>query len=447
MREFFYPKSIAVVGASRDPKKVGNRVVNNLLSNKYGGKIYPVNPEAEEILGLKCYPSIGDIPGDVNLVLIAVPAEKVVGLLSECRKKRIGGVIIISAGFSEIGQKSLEDRLHKEAKACGFRVLGPNTFGVINTKHDLNASFVYGVPPKGDVSFVTQSGAMAEALIMWMKMENLGMSKIIGMGNKMDINDANLIEYLGSDEDTKVIAMYVESVKDGTSFINAAKKASKTKPIVALKGGKAEGGTRAASSHTGAITSQYKLYEAAFKQGGIISANDITELFDMALALSCQSPSKGRRVGIVSNGGGSGAVFSDLIEEFGAEIPLLGTSAQKKLMTFLPEIASPRNPVDVLGDGEYDRYKRTIEILNKEVNLIVALHVETTLVEPMDVARGILDGAKSLDVPVISAWLGGVRIREPMGLLMENQIPSYPDLRRGASAVKALIRRGEIAYG
>ncbi len=448
MREFFYPKSIAVIGASRDPKKIGNRIVDNLLTNKYGGKIYPVNPAAEDILGLKCYRSISEIPGEIDLAVIAVPAEKVDGSLMECTRKKIGGVIVISAGFSEIGEMGLENKLCSQANACNFRVIGPNTFGIINTKHNMNASFAYGMPPRGGISFVTQSGAMAEALLMWMKMENLGMSKIVGTGNKMDIDDADLIEYLGRDDDTRVIAMYVESIKDGRSFIDAAKGVSKQKPIVALKGGKAEGGIRAASSHTGAITSQYKLYEAAFKQSGIIDANDITELFDMALALNYQKPSKGRKVGIVTNGGGSGVVLSDLIEDFGAEIPSLDKGAQKKLMSFLPEIASLRNPVDVLGDGEYERYKRTIEILSEAgVDLIAALHVETTLVEPMDVARGILDGSKSAGAPVVSAWLGGERIMEPMGMLMENRIPSYPDLRRGASAVKALIKRGEILYG
>ncbi len=444
MREFFYPESIAVVGASRDPKKVGNRIVDNLLANKYRGKIYPVNPQATEILGLKCYRSIGEIPGDIDLAVIAVPAEKVIDSLAECAIKRIGGAIVVAAGFSEIGEAELEEKLREKARACGFRVIGPNTFGAINTKHDMNCSFAYGMPPRGDISFVTQSGAMAEALIMWMRMENIGMSKIVGTGNKMDVDDADLIDYLGGDENTRVIAMYIEGLKDGRRFIEAAKKATREKPVVAMKGGKAEAGVRAAASHTGAITTRYKLYEAAFKQGGIIVANDVTELFDMALALSHQKSSRGRRVGIVTNGGGAGVVFSDLLEDFGAEIPVLEENVQKRLMEFLPNIASPRNPVDVLGDGEYERYKRTMQILNGAVDLIAALHVETTLVDPRNVARGILEGSESLDVPVVSAWIGGERIKEPMRALLDNRIPSYPNLRRGAAAVKALIKRGEL---
>lgn len=448
MRAFFYPKSIAIIGASRDPKKVGNRIVNNLLANNYVGKIYPVNPQAEEILGLKAYSDIGEIPGDIDLVMVAVPAEKVESSLDECMRKRLGGVVVVAAGFSEVGERGLEDRLHKKAELCNFRVVGPNTFGLINTKHNMNASFAYGMPPKGDISFVSQSGAMAEALIMWMRAENVGISKIVGMGNKMDVDDSDLIDYLGSDEDTRVIAMYIEGLKDGRRFIESAKKVSREKPIVALKGGKAEGGVRAASSHTGAITSKYDLYEAAFKQGGVIAANDTTELFDMALALAYQKPAKGRRVGIVTNGGGSGVVFSDLIEEFEAEVPVLDERTQKRLMEFLPDIASPRNPVDTLGDSEYERYEKTIRVLNEaDVDLIAALHVETTLVEPVDVARGILDGSKSADVPVVSAWVGGERIKEPMRMLMENNIPSYPNLRRGAAAVKTLIKRGEIVHG
>ncbi len=448
MRKFFYPESIAIVGASKDPKKVGNRIANNLLTNNFGGRIYPINPKSEEILGLETYRDIGEVPEDIDLVLVAVPADKVEGSLDECRRKRLGGVVVVSAGFSEVGEKDLEFQLCKKADVCNFRVIGPNTFGLINTKHNLNASFAYGMPPTGDISFVTQSGAMAEALIMWMKAENVGISKLVGMGNKMDVDDADLIDYLGQDDDTKVIAMYIESTKDGARFIDAAKKVSKEKPIVALKGGKGAGGTRAAGSHTGVITSKYDLYEAAFKQGGIISANDTTDLLDMALALTYQNPSKGRKVGIVTNGGGSGVVFSDLIEGFGAEVPLLDEKIRGRLEAFLPDIASPRNPIDVLGDGEYERYKKTIDVLKEsDVNVVVALHVETSLVEPMDVARGILDGSKPADVPVVSAWIGGERIKEPMRMLMKNCVPAFPDLRRAASAVKALIRRGEILYG
>ncbi len=448
MKEFFYPKSIAIIGASADPKKVGNRIVDNLLTNNYPGDIFPVNPKAEEILGIKCYPDIGEIPGDLDLVVVAVPAEKVEGSLDECRNKRLGGVVVVSAGFSEIGKKGLEDLLCKKAEACNFRVIGPNTFGLINTKHNMNASFAYGMPPKGDISFVTQSGAMAEALIMWMKAENVGISKIIGMGNKMDTDDADLIDYLGQDDDTKVIAMYIESIKDGSKFINSAHRASKKKPIVALKGGKAKGGVRAASSHTGAITSEYDLYKASFKQGNIIPANDTTELLDMALALTYQKAPKGNRVGIVTNGGGSGVVLSDLVEVFGAEIPLIDRKIQDKINKFLPDLGSSKNPIDILGDGSYERYKKTIEVLNEStVDLIAALHVETTLVEPMDVARGILDGSASSNIPVVSAWLGGERIKKPMDMLMENCVPSYPDLRRASSAIKALIRRGEIVNG
>jgi acetyl coenzyme A synthetase (ADP forming)-like protein len=448
MRKFFYPESIAIIGASRDQKKVGNRIVNNLLTSKYGGKIYPVNPEAHEILGLKCYRDIGDIPSDIDLVLVAVPAEKVEASLDKCLVKKLGGVVVVSAGFSEIGELELEHQLSKKAETCDFRIIGPNTFGIINTKHAMNASFAYGMPPKGDISFVTQSGAMAEALIMWMKEENVGISKIVGTGNKMDVDDADLIEYLGRDKDTKVIAMYIESVKDGRRFIEAARDVSKKKPLVALKGGKGVAGVRAAGSHTGAITSQYNLYEAAFKQGGIISADDTTELLDMALALCYQKPAVGKRVGIVTNGGGSGVVFSDLIERFGAVVPILSERDQKRLMKFLPGIASPRNPVDILGDGEYERYKTTIGILlEADLDLIVSLHVETTLVEPMEVARGILDASKSADIPLVSAWIGGERIKGPMRMLLENCIPSYPDLRRAASTVKALIHRGKLLYG
>jgi len=448
MRKFFYPESIAIIGASNDSKKVGNRIANNLLKNNYGGSIYPINPKPEEILGLETYRDIGEVPEDIDLVLVAVPADKVEGSLDECQRKRLGGVIVVSAGFSEAGEESLELKLCKKADVCHFRVIGPNTFGLINTKHNMNASFAYGMPPTGDISFVTQSGAMAEALIMWMKAENVGISKLVGMGNKMDIDDADLIDYLGQDEDTKTIAMYIESIKDGGRFIEVAKKVSKEKPIIALKGGKGTGGTRAAGSHTGAITSKYDLYQAAFKQGGVISADDTTDLLDMALTLTYQEPSKGRKVGIVTNGGGSGVVLSDLIERFGAEIPLLDEKTRERLKGFLPDIASPRNPVDVLGDGAYERYKKTIEVLVKAgVNIIVALHVETSLVEPMDVVRGILEGSKSADVPVVSAWIGGERIKEPMSMLMENCVPSFPDLRRAASAVKGLIRRGEILYG
>jgi len=422
--------------------------VNNLLENNFPGKIYPINPNAKEIMGLKCYKSIGEVPDDLDLVIIAVPANLVEGSLTECLQKKIGGVIVVSAGFREIGKKDLEEKLCFRAKACNFRVVGPNTFGIINTKHNMNCSFAYGMPDRGDISFITQSGAMAEALIMWMKTENIGMSKIIGTGNKMDIDDADLVSYLGRDKDTRVIAMYVESLKNGRRFIEIAREVSKKKPIIALKGGKTSGGIRAAMSHTGSMTSQYSLYEAAFKQSGVLIAKDTTELFDMAVALSFQKPAKGNRIGIITNGGGAGVMFSDLIEEFGAEVPSLETEVKEKLRRVLPEIASSNNPVDVLGDGGFERYKNAVEILGESnIDLIVVLHVETTLVDPKEVARGILESSKFIDKPLISAWIGGERVKEPMKMLVERGIPSYPNPRRGASAVKSLIYRGKIIHG
>lgn len=448
MREFFYPASIAIVGASRNSLKVGNRILNNLIESNYQGKIYPINPNAEDILGVKAYPTIGDVPGDIDLVMMALPAEQVEGALDLCKKKNIKGAVVVSGGFSEIGNNDLELALCEKSKTCRFRVIGPNTLGIINTRNSMNSSFAYGMPPTGDISFVSQSGAMVEALIMWMKAQGVGIGKIVGTGNKMDVDDGDLLEYLGQDPDTRAIAMYIESIKDGKKFMEASGIVSKTKPIVVLKGGKTRGAVRAAGSHTGAITSSYSLYRGAFRQCGIIEANNITELFDISTALIHQKASRGKKVGIVTNGGGFGVVFTDLAESFGAEIPLLSENVMEELRQFLPNMSSPRNPVDVLGEGDSERYKRVIQVLGKaDLDIIAALHVETTLVEPIDVAHGILEASRELDQPLVTAWIGGERIIEPMKLLMGEGIPSFPSLLRGANAIKGLIERGEIIYG
>jgi len=439
LESFFNPEAIAVVGASRNKGKIGNRIVSNLIEGGFKGEIYPVNPKAKKILGLKCYKSLDEIPGKVDLVLITVPAEKVFKVLDKCEKKKNKAAIIISAGFKEIGRADLEKRLIEKRS---FRILGPNTFGLINTCNNMNASFAYGMPPRGNIAFITQSGAMAEAIIMWMIAHGIGVSKIIGTGNKADLGDEELIAYLEKDEETKVIALYIEGLKDGRKFVEVAGRISKKKPIVVLKGGKQLSGVRAAKSHTGALTSEYKIYRAAFRQSGVVEAVDTTELFDMALALAKQNPAEGSRVGVVTNGGGAGVVFTDLIEPQGARVLKLSRSIQAELGKILPEIASTKNPVDILGDASLERYRQAIKAISSEVDLVAALHVETTLVEPQEVARGIAEASESIDVPLVTSWIGGERVERAIKYLLKKGIPSYPSLRRGASAVRALIESG-----
>jgi acyl-CoA synthetase (NDP forming) len=366
--------------------------------------------------------------------------------MRECSRKKVKGVVIISSGFGEVGRKDLEEEVKDIAKAGGIRVIGPNTVGIINTGICMNASFVSTMPLPGEIAFITQSGALGEALIHWTAQEGLGLSMVASLGNKIDVDDADLLRYFETKEDTKVIALYIESIREGRKFMEAAKQVSRIKPVVAVKAGKSEAGQRATSSHTGALAGEDRIYDAAFKQSGVIRARDTTELFDMAVALAQQRPAKGNRVAIVTNGGGAGVIAADICEENGIAVPGFKGALLEELRGVLPKIASPRNPVDILGDAGYQRYRDVMQSIakSKAVDGIIALHVQTSLVDPLEVAEAIVEIDKSYDKPIVTGWIGGRGLKEARRLLIEKKVPQYPSPKRACIAMKALITQGKL---
>jgi len=428
LSKIFYPSSVAVVGASRTRGKIGNEILRNLIYSGYRGGIYPVNPNAEAILGLKAYPTVKEIPYSVDLAIIAVPAKIVPSIMKDCVEKGVKGAVIISSGFSEVSNRELEDE--------------------VNTANNLNASFAPNMPLKGNIAFITQSGALGGALIDWTIREKIGLSKIISVGNKCDVGDEELLEFLAKDKETKVIAMYIEAINDGRRFMEVAKKVSKLKPIVVVKAGRTEAGKRAASSHTGALAGSFEIYKAAFKQCGVIYANDTEELFDKAIALAEQSPAKGKRVAIVTNGGGAGIMAADACEELGLLVPELSEKTQSTLKEFLPEIASTRNPIDIAGDAGYERYKATIDVVlkNNEVDAVIVIFVHTALTEPVEPARALVECLQRAKKPVVGCWIGGYEVEEAIRILKEENVPNFPTPKRAVKALSALIRQGEVLY-
>lgn len=444
---FFNPKSIAVIGASRTQGKIGYETLKNLIIYDYKGKVYPVNPNAEEILGLRCYPSVKEINEQVELAIIVVPAKLVPSVVEECGKKGIKGVVIISSGFVEIGNYELAEKVLRVAKKHNMRILGPNTMGFKNATDGLDASFVFGMPYRGKISIVSQSGALSVSVIHHALREKIGLAKVIGVGNKLDLSEEDLIEYLNQDKDTKVICMYIEGLKDGRKFLQAAKKCRK--PILVIKSGRTQAGAKAAISHTGSLAGIDEIYEGAFKQANIIRAKDVTELFDFANALANQSPAKGKRIGIISNGGGAGIMLADTCCENNLLVPELDEKAIAKLEKILPPLVKPRNPVDLVADASFYRYEGAMRTLLEAENIdgIIVACVHGGYARPREYVGAVLKIAlqskdKAPDKPIICCWIGGKEVEEVIEDLKGANIPVYQDTTRAARAMYALVKEG-----
>lgn len=446
----FNPDSIAIIGASRSRGKVGNEILRNLIYGGYKGAIYPINPEAERVLGLEAYPSVASVPGDIDLAIVAIPAESVPEVVRECVEKGVKGLVITTSGFGEVGRGDLEDEVKALIEGRGTRIIGPNTVGLVNTQKDLNASFFPATPLKGGIAFITQSGALGGALVDWTRKEGLGMSKIVSVGNKCDVDDTDLLEYFEQDGDTDVIAMYIESLKEGRKFMEVAKRVSRKKPIVALKAGKSEAGGRAVYSHTGAMAGSYEVYRTALRQSGVVITEGPEELFNFAMALNWQHPSRGDRIGIVTNGGGAGIMAADACVEYGLQVPKFDEKTIERMRSFLPPLASPYNPVDIMGDAGYERYKGTLEetLENEAIDGVIVIYVHVALTDSMEPARALTKVVEEQRCikPVIGCWIGGYGIEDAVAVLKANKIPNYTTPKRAAGAMKALVEYGRV-YG
>ncbi|RJP64127.1 MAG: CoA-binding protein [Candidatus Abyssobacteria bacterium SURF_17] len=441
--KLFSPKSVAVVGASREKGKVGHTVLRNLINHGFSGKIYPVNPQAKSILGKKCFPSLLEIPGEVDLAVFAIPAEAVVATFEQCGGKNIPASIIISAGFKESGRKgaSLEAKLAQKAAEDNIRVLGPNCLGVIDTSSSVNATFAAGMPPKGNIGFFSQSGALCTAILDWAIGEGIGFSKFVSLGNKLDIDETDMLRAMGEDEHTEVILGYLEGVKDGVRFLEAAGSVTQRKPVIMLKSGGTEAGARAASSHTGSLAGSEKAFAAAFTQSGIIRAVAIEDLFEYARAFSSRRYPKGNRVAIVTNAGGPAIIASDAVERSSLRMASFEKETIESLRTSLPPSANVYNPVDLIGDAKHDRYAAALEAVLKDPNVdgVFVIFTPQAMSGPEEVARAVAR-CGSNGKPILPVFMGGPAVEGSAEILSKASMPNYRYPEPAISAMEAMVR-------
>ncbi|HTF99851.1 MAG TPA: acetate--CoA ligase family protein [Nitrospirota bacterium] len=441
LESLFHPRAVAVIGASADAKKVGHAVLNNLVKFKFSGAIYPVNPQCSEILCQKAYPKLADIPGEVDLAIVVIPAKFVPGALRECGAKGVKSAIILSAGFKEAGKDGtlLEEEIKIIAREQGIRLLGPNCLGLINTANDMNATFAADMLPKGRIGFFSQSGAMGIAIMDWAIGNDIGFSKFISLGNKADLSEIDFIEYFMNDPETNMILGYIEDVVDGRRFMDIAQKATKVKPIILLKSGGTAAGARAASSHTGALAGSDTAFDAAFKQTGIMRAQGVQDLFDTALAFTEGKVPAGKGLLVVTNAGGPGIIAADSAERMGVELPHMTKTSIEAMATKLPPNATLFNPVDVIGDATSARYAAVLEQAAKDPNVDAMLVILTpqAMTDVEQTADAAIAAAKTTDKPVIACFMGEARVRSAINKLKKASIPnfSYPEL-----AIKAFRR-------
>lgn len=404
-----FPKSIAVIGVSKEKNKIGSVIYSNVLESEYNGKIYPVNPKYKEIDGKTCYPDILSIGGAVDMVCIVIPAQFVSSVIDDCIKKKVQSVIIISSGFKETGPegKEIEEEIAQKLKKSGIRLIGPNTLGIINNSINLNLSFARKNPGKGSTAFISQSGAFCTAILDMAIRDNIGFSKVISIGNKADINENELIEYLQKDKDTKSIAIYLEEFSDGKDFVEIAQKA--TKPMVIIAPGSSQKAKEAISSHTGSLATSYDTTLAAIKKANLIKVESSEELFDMIKVISQDKLPKGTGVGIITNAGGPGIMATDFVEQFNLEVAEIGEKTKDKLAKFLPIQSNINNPVDILGDALLDRYEYSIKTLLDDVSVhsLVVILTPQLITDIVGVAKCIVDIQKQTSKPIFSCFLGG----------------------------------------
>ena len=455
LARFFTPASIAVVGASRNPQKLGYVLLDNLQRARYRGRLYPVNPNTERILGLACYPAVGALDETPDLAILTVPARAVAQAVKECGEKGVRAAVIITAGFRETGPEGAqaEEALLAVARRYGIRLVGPNSVGIINTSIGMNATFAETAPNQFEVGMLSQSGAVASAILDWARSIGLGFSKFVSLGNMADLTDVDFLEFLGQDPESKVIVAYLEGITDGRRLMDAARRITPVKPVIVMKVGTTAAGARAAASHTGALATSDAVIDAAFRQVGIIRAATMAELFDHTLCFAYAPRPAGPRVAVVTNAGGPGVMAADAIERMGLKLAPLSERSQRALRERLPAAAATVNPIDVLGDGDEERYQAVLEVVRDDpaVDAIVALLTPQRVTEPERTARVISYIAREQAKPLIAVFMGGEAVSRARALRDEARVPVYAYPERAVRALAALTRyssyRREAAGG
>ena len=442
----FRPKSVAIIGASRTPGKVGWVLTNNIVSSGYKGPIYPVNVRGDEILGLKVYPSVLDIPGEVELAVISIPSRYVIQIVDECGQKGVKALIIISAGFKEIGLEGaqLEKKLVDTARKYGMRIQGPNCLGAINTHIPFDLSFAATLPRKGSIGFITQSGALGTAVLDWIIKENIGFGSIISLGNKADLDEIDFIEAMFEMDEIKVILLYLESIERGRRFLEVTKEITKKKPLIVVKGGTSAAGAKAAGSHTGALVGSFMAYQKAFDKAGIILTDSMEDLFNYAVAFTELRLPKDEGIAIVTNAGGPGIMSTDLIEKLGLKLAVLSQETRDKLEEGLPAAAATGNPIDILGDAEPDRYKLAAALALEDPNVhsLVVLLTPQAMTDSMETAKNLVEVSKKYpEKPIVTIFMGGNWVVNASKYLKKKGIPCFNFPEKGIKTLNALYQR------
>jgi acyl-CoA synthetase (NDP forming) len=468
MDVFFNTTSIAVVGASKTEGKVGHIIFKNIADNKrrgiYKGELYPINPNEDSILGYKCYQTLNNVIEDIELIIVAVPAILVPRIMKDAGEKGVKAAAIITSGFSEVGKKELEDEVKEIASKAGIRVLGPNCLGIYDSYSGIDMLFIPETktlknrnvviatprPTIGDIAIVTQSGAFGVAAIDILAGQEMGLSKLISFGNKMDVAEPEMLLYLLHDDKTKVILLYIEGITSGSNFIEISKEVTKYKPVVAIKAGKTEAGTRAALSHTGAIAGSDKIYDGVFKQLGIIRARNMENFFDVAKAFSLQPPAKGNNIAIITDAGGPGIMASDECESLGLNVKAFSNDTIQKFKDLIkngkiPSFASYSNPVDLTGNVTSEMFKLSTEILleDHEINGIIVLGLHHLPYLTEDYTDMIAEQAKGYEKPIVACDIGETEMAKYIRSRFNKLgIPAYSSPEDAAYAMAALVNYG-----
>ncbi|MCE5258453.1 MAG: acetate--CoA ligase family protein [Chloroflexi bacterium] len=441
---FFNPSSVAVIGASENPKKLGHRILVNVMNDGYKGPIYPINPTATEILGLKCYPSVSAVPGPVEQAVIVVPAAAVINVVDECGRKGVKGVIVITAGFREAGEKGkeLEQKLLEVARKYDIRIVGPNCLGVIDMWTPINSSFANNSTAAGNIAFTSQSGALGAAVLDYALANKINFSHFVSLGNKADVDEVALFEAWRDNPHTKVIMAYIEGIKDGPAFIKTARATARKKPIIAVKSGRTASGSKAVSSHTGSLAGSDAAYDAAFKQSGVLRVSSVQELFDYGIAFAYQPLIKGKRICIVTNAGGPGVMATDALEPNGLELASLRPETEAALAPVLPPAANIHNPVDVLGDAASDRYATALDIVMQDPNIdgIIVILTPQAGTEVKETAQVIIERSKTSEKPIVTCFIGGAVTAAGVDAMTSADVPVYPFPERAIAALGAMYR-------
>lgn len=447
LNALFYPNSIAIIGASTKVGSVGNSVLQNLVSQGYKGKVFPVNPKGDVLYGLKCFKDISEINEEIDLAVIAIPAAAVPDILIQCGEKKVKAAIVISAGFKEIGLNDLENRVKEICQKYDIALIGPNCLGVIVPEVKMNASFAVTMPEDGDVAFISQSGALCTAVLDYAQYLGIGFSKFVSVGNKALITELELLDYLAKDPKTRVIAMYVEQLNDGKKLIEAVKKITKgqnAKPIIAIKAGKTGAGAAASASHTGALSGDDATYQALFDQCGIIRANRIEELFQFAQVLSDNRLSKGNNVAIITNAGGPGVLTTDEAINNGLNLAKLSEETSKQLNSILPPAANKHNPIDVLGDAKADRFKATLDVVEADpaVDGILVILTPQAMTQINETAEAIVNKKMSSSKPIIASFMGQKTVESGVEYMKKYNVSTMTFPEPAAKAMSTLMKFG-----